>query len=359
MQIKNKLLRLKKVYIYFTSYVLLIIFFSTTFLYANTFKVSDIDISAPYKLSFNKNKVINVGFKAAFKDLTSMITTSGDREKIKNTTLNELKSMIESFTISNERFINDEYFAKLEVTFNKKKILTFLEKKNIFPSIAKKNKILLIPILVDTEIDAIYLFTENPFFKKWNDSNENYYLLNYLLPSEDLEDLNIIQSNFSSIENYDFIDLVKKYALEDYIVSIIYKNKNELNILSKINFKDVLKIDNQKIKNIDLNNDENLAFVLNKLKTTYENYWKKNNEINTSIKLPLTVSINSKEYSKIKELKETFNELDLISSYYILKFDNQKIFFRIIYNGSPKTFLNDMSKKGFNFISENNIWNVK
>ena len=40
--------------------------------------------------------------------------------------------MIDSFTISDEKFINNEYFAKLETTFNKKKILKFLEKKKYF-----------------------------------------------------------------------------------------------------------------------------------------------------------------------------------------------------------------------------------
>ena len=65
--------------------------------------------------------------------------------------------MIDSFTISDEKFINNEYFAKLETTFNKKKFLNFLEKKNIFPSIPIKNKVLLLPILVDAETDK-YLF---------------------------------------------------------------------------------------------------------------------------------------------------------------------------------------------------------
>jgi hypothetical protein len=102
-------------------------------------------------MDFNKNKVIDRGFKVAFYNLISMITISGDTNKIKNTPLKELKSMIDSFTISNERFINDEYFATLEVTFDKKNILVFLEKKNIFPSIPVRNKVLLIPILIDLE----------------------------------------------------------------------------------------------------------------------------------------------------------------------------------------------------------------
>ena len=360
MQNKNKLFRLKKVYIFFISNVLLIIFFSTTLLSASTFKVSDIDISGPFDLNFNKNKVIDKGFKDAFYNLISMITVSDDANKIKkNIRLNELKSIIDSFTISNERFINNEYYAKLEVTFNKKNTLMFLEKANIFPSVPVRNKVLLVPILIDSEFDNIYLFNNNIFYQKWNNTIKNHHLLDYLLPSEDLEDLNIIQKNYKFIEDYDFKDLVKKYYLDDYIIIIIFKNKNELKILSKINLNNSFKVDNRIFKETNLNNEKDFQIVLEKLKTIYENYWKKNNEINTSIKLPLTISISAKEYSKIQNLKETLTNLDLVSDFYILRFNNQDIFFRIIYNGSPKTFLNDMKKKNFDLIIDNNIWAIK
>ena len=119
------------------------------------------------------------------------------------------------------------------------------------------------------------------------------------------------------------------------------------------------KVDSQILKISDLNNEKNFQIVLDKLKTTYENYWKKNNEINTSIKLPLTISIDSKKYNKIQSLEKTLSSLDLISDFYILKFDNKNIFFRVVYNGSPKTFFNDMNKENFNLIMENNIWVIK
>ena len=359
MQIINKFLRIKKVYIFFISLLLFIIIFSTSYLHANSFKVSDIEISSPFELNFNKNRVIDDGFRDSFINLISMITTSGDRNKIKKTPLKELKSMIDSFTISNEKFINNEYFAKLETTFNKKKVLLFLEKKGIFPSTPIRNKVLLIPILIDLEIDRINLFTDNIFYQKWNLDNKKYHLLDYLLPSEDIEDLNNIQRASSFIENYDFKNIIKKYDLEDYIISIVFKNKNEVRVLSKINLKNSLKVNSQTFKITNLNNEKDLMLILEKLKTTYENYWKKNNEINTSIKLPLTVSINSTEYDKILELEKMLNENDLISDFYILKFNNQNTYYKIIYNGSPNIFFNDMNKGNIKLVIENNIWIIK
>ena len=359
MQIINKFLRLQNVYIFFISFVLFIIIFFTTYLQANTFKVSDIEISSPFKLNFNKNRVIDKGFQISFLNLFSMITTSGDREKIKNIPIKEIKAMIDSITISDEKFVNNEYFAKLETTFNKKKIFNFLERKNIFPSMPIKNKVLLLPVLIDIKTDSTHLFYNNIFYKKWNDEKQNYELLEYLLPSEDLEDLNKIQKMSKSIENYDFSNLISKYDLNDYIISLIYKDGNIIKILSKVNLNNSLKIHNQKYTNIDLNNEKDFQKILKDLKTVYEDYWKLNNEINTSIKLPLTLSIDSRNYKKIELLEKTFRNIDLISDFYILKFDSKTTLYRIVYNGSPKNFLNNMIKKNFNLTIENNVWTVK
>ncbi|RPG97812.1 MAG: hypothetical protein CBC66_002830 [Candidatus Pelagibacter sp. TMED106] len=359
MQIINKLYRYNDVYINFILKVILIIFFSTTFLQANTFKVSDIEVSSPFELNFDKNKVLNDGFRSSFHNLISTITTSGDRNKIKDISLRELKGMIDSFTISEERFVNDEYFAKLEVIFNKKNTLNFLERKNIFPSIPIRNKVLLVPILVDLEKDKIFLFNDNIFYQRWNDAKKKYYLLEYLLPSEDLEDLNDIQQNFKFIEDYDFLKLIKKYDLNDYVVVILFKSKNQLKVHSKINLQNSFKVNNQVFEDIDLNDEKNFESVIVKLKTIYEDYWKKKNEINTSIRLPLTISINSKEYVKIQKLEKTLNNLNLVSNFYILRFDNTNIYFKIIYNGSPKTFLNDMSINNFDLSIENNVWTIR
>ena len=359
MQIINKFKQLIKVYIFFISFVLFIIIFSTTYLNANTFKVSDIEISSPFELNFKKNIVIDEGFKTSFYNLLSMITTSGDKDKIRNISIKELKGMIDSFTISDEKFINNEYFAKLETTFNKKKILDFLEKKNIFPSIPIKNKVLLIPILIDTEIDSVYLFNDNLFYDHWNDVKNNYQLLNYLLPSEDIEDLNRIQKMSKSIETFDFVNLIKKYDLDDYIISIIYKNKNEIKILSKINLNNSLKINNQKYSKINYDNKKDIDMILYNIKNIYEDEWKKSNEINTSIKLPLTISIKSNDYKKIIDLEKTLTKIDLISNFYILNFNNEYTQYRVIYNGSPKTFLNDMMNNNFDLAMEHNLWTIK
>ena len=140
MQIKKKLNNSNKLYIIFFSFVLFINIIFSTPLNASLFKISDLEIVEPFELNFNKEKVIDKGFIQAFHELISMITTSGDKKKIVDTELMIIKGLIDSFTMSNERFINNKYYVNFDVNFNKKNILIFVEKKNIFPSIPQKKK---------------------------------------------------------------------------------------------------------------------------------------------------------------------------------------------------------------------------
>ena len=359
MQLKNNFNKSTRLYIIFFSTVLFINIFITIPLNANTYKIKDLEISEPFKLNFNKKKVIDKAFKEAFLELISMTTSSDSKSKINKTSLSTIKRLIDSFTISNERFINNVYFAKFDVNFSKKNTLIFFEKKNIFPSIPKKRNLLLIPVLVDTQKNQILLFNSNILYSKWNENNKRYNLLNYILPSEDLEDVNLINQNSNSIEDYNFKEIIDKYDISNFIITIVYKDNNNLRILSKIKLNESYKIVNQKFENKNLAEKNDLEFVLNNLKTTYENYWKKINQINTSIKTPLKIRLKSTNHNKIKNLENLLQELDLVSSYEITKLNNKNIFFKIIYNGTPRQFIDNLSQKNIKIINQNQDWIIE
>ena len=350
---------MSKLYIFFFSIVLFINIILISISSASTFKIKDLEISEPFNVNFNKEKVINKAFKEAFIELISIITTSSDQKKIRKTSIKEVKSLIDSFTMNKERFVNDSYLVNFDVSFNKKNTLNFFEKKNIFPSIPKKKEILLIPVFIDLQSSQVSLFNNNIFYDTWNLKKERFFLLNYILPTEDLEDVNLILKNSDLIEEYDFKNIVKKYNLEDFIIVIIYKNFNELNILSKIQINNLSKIENQTFKEVNIEDDQSLNSILIELKNTYENYWKGLNKINTSIKLPLNISVNSSEYKKILNLENVLDELDLVFSYEISQFDNEMIYYKIIYNGPPNKFLIDLKTKGIVIDTQKQNWKIE
>ena len=359
MRFNLKFFYYKKLYIHFCVLAFLNIFFSTENIYANTFTVNDIKISTPFEINFDKNKIIDEGFTQAFDQLILSIVQTKNHKKLKKTPLRLIKGMIETFSIKEEKFIDEIYYLTLNVSFNKKKLFNLLESKNIFPSLLIKKNVFFIPVIIDENNDEILIFSESNLFKKWNLDIKNYHLLRYILPTEDLEDFNLIKINSDNLENYNFKEIIQKYNLDDYIITIIFKNNREVRVLNKINIQDKIDIKNLSFKNIDFSNNIEIKTFIENLKSIFENYWKSKNEINTSVKLPLTISIDNYDYSKISKFELVLNNIDLIYDINIYKFNNKNNIYKIIFNGSPDYFLKIMKGKNYEFDTQSQIWHVK
>ena len=354
-----KFISFKKLYIYFCFLVLLNIFFSTDNIQAKTFSIDDIEISTPFEMNFDKNEIIDDGFIKAFEQLIKLVIQTKDQERLGKISLSRIKGMIETFSIKEEKFVDEIYYLKLNVSFNKKKIFKLLESRNIFPSIPIKKNIFLIPIILDEKKDEILMFSESHLFNSWNSNIKKYHLLNYILPTEDLEDFNLIKLNSKNLENYDFKEIIEKYNLKNYIITIVFKNDDEIRVLNKINFNEKIDLKNLRFQNLRLGNNKELEEFTENLKTMYENHWKSKNEINTSVKLSLTISIDNNDAFKISLFEETLSNIDLIYDFYIFKFDNKKNIYKIIFNGSPNYFLKIMKNENYEFDTQNKIWNLK
>ena len=344
------------VYIFFLFFLIIFAKFSTIEASANTYKIADLEISKPYDKNFNKEKIIDIAFEKAFQQLILRITTIEKNQIKKLSNLKNIYSLVESFSIVDEKFVDNKYISIFEVEFNKKKLLNYLQNKNIFPSIPKDKDLLSIPILINNEKNQVLLFSENSFYTNWNKSDENYFLLNYILPNEDIEDINLIKKNINNIEDYNFNEIISKYAIKDYIILILFQKDNNFNALMKINLNNKLIISNKKFT---WDENQSVENVIQKLKLEFENHWKKLNIINTSIKLPITISVNSKNYNLVIQLEKKLQDLDLVSSYYIDYFSNEQVIYKIIYNSTPNKFINEFTNSNIKLNTDNSVWSVE
>jgi hypothetical protein len=349
----------KRLYILFFILALNIFFFSTTEVNAKSFEINNIEISKPFQNNFNKNTVIDIGFKKAFSELINSLVKSSDFKKVDKVKLNEIRGMIDSFSIKEEKFIDETYHVNLGVSFNKKKIFYYLETKNIFPSQIVKEKFLFIPIIIDETNNDFKIFSNNKIYNNWNKITKKYHLISYILPTEDLEDLRLIKSKYEMIEKYDFKEIIKKYFLDNCIITVIFKNGNDIRILSKIITKESVVIKNDTFLEVDFSNDEKIEFLIDKLKTIYEDTWKEKNQINTSIKLPLIVRVDNSSSDRLIDFEKILNQLDLVSNHSIDKINKKHTFYKIIFNGSSSNFINIMKNKNYNLDTQKKIWILK
>ena len=112
--------------------------FSTISVKANTYKIEDLEISKPYDNNFNKEAVIDTAFEKAFELIILKITTIEKDEINKLINLKTIYRLIESFSIVDEKFVDNKYYSKFEVEFNKKQLFNYLEKKIFFRQYQKK-----------------------------------------------------------------------------------------------------------------------------------------------------------------------------------------------------------------------------
>ena len=99
--------------------------------------------------------------------------------------------------------------------------------------------------------------------------------------------------------------------------------------------------------------------VINNLKVIFENEWKKVNRINLSIKLPLKVSIKSKNIDLINRFETALNNSEFTFDYQIDKITSEATVYKIIYNNTPDKFLLNFQDLNFKIDTSNEIWSIQ
>ena len=343
-------------YNFFIIIFIYLFIFSTNKVYANTYKIENIEISDEYNVNFNKDDIVDQAFKRAFQILISKITISKDYKLIKNQNLKLIKSFVESFSIINEKFENNKYIGVFEINFNKNKILSFLRKKNIFHSRMIEKKVLFIPIFINVYKDSLLLFNENPFYTNWNYQEENQYLLQYVLQNEDLDDYKLIKDRLEFIEDYDFKEITSKYELnQNFIILIIFEDIDNLKIFSKFNINSTESNFKQVFQTFDFEDKKEIQKLIKQMKIRYDDEWKKINLINTSIKLNIELKLDSKNILLLGKIEKILSEIELVEKYYISNFDNKITSLSILSNSTPDKLMNEFRKYDINISAQNNV----
>ena len=344
---------------FFLLLILIFIKFSTVNVFANNYTVKNINIREQYDINFNKDEVINKGFEKAFKTLIFRIVDNKDKSLFKETSNSKIRSLIKNFSITNEKFLNNNYEVDFEVKFDKKKLLSFIRGKNVISSVPKNTNVLFMPILIDTQSNELKYFDQNYFYNNWNKINEDYFLLNYNLPEENIENFRHFQRIKNNIENNDLSEITSKYNFKNIFIVIFFRNGNNLKIFSKISFSNLNF--NFNLNQYDINHEDNTSLdrVIFNLKNLYEDKWKLINKINTSIIIPIKISIKNSNFIISDKLENILNQSDFVFEYEIEKMNSKEITYKIVYNSNPDKFLNTLKLNGINVKSSSDVWYIQ
>ena len=338
---------------------LILIFFSKTqnvFASTGLFTVDNIEVSGPIKISNNREKYLNLAFKKGFRKLVTAIIKREDQKELLSTDLSNIKKFVSSYRIIEEQNFENNYNLKINLYFKRRLIEEFLINKNISYSEMKKFDMLVYPIFIKgSELQVI---SKNKFFEEWNRTTE-YDNANFILPLQNLDDINFIKENISKLEETDLSRLVNNYEIKNSTIIILRYNKKKLDVFLKSNLSGV-----EKFKKIDfevdnLENEEIRNDIISNLKSYTIELWKEENLIDISTPSFITVSVSSKNPESFKKILDNINKINSVDSFSIENFDNKLIKIKINFFGKIKNLQNSLIENGFEVQFIDGQWNLK
>ena len=344
------------IFIFFTATIFFFNLSTKSFSEENVFTINNVTVKGKIDLNFSREKYINKAFLNSFEMLMNKILLSRDFTKVNNIKLKQIKSLVNSFKILEESYRKDEYKVKIKVFYSDAKVKKFLSKKNISFSQPENISAIFFPVLIIN--DEIQNFSENFFYKHWEEIEIKNELINFILPLEDLEDISKIMEMKNRIEELDVDALVNKYDIKSYVFALLDYQDKKLNIHIKTNF------NNNKINKNFSYEVENITdeLVLNSiakdLKFKITDLWKEENLINLLMPLSIRLKYQHSNLKDLEKLRNIFYKISLIDSYTLEKFNIDNSFFKIYYYGNPKKLRTELLKFGYQLKNDQGYWEL-
>jgi hypothetical protein len=322
------------------------------------FDVNNITVSSNIGDNYNKNNLLELAFKKGFQQFINKSLLSNDIKRLSNVELQQIKNLIFSYQIINEEVLDNKNFLTVNLKFDKEKFKNYLFIKNIPYAEISKISLILFPVLISNE--KVYLYSENYFYKNWNNVKEtNDENISYNLILEDIEDLSYIAKNKDKLEFIDVKKLISDYENKNYVFIIINKDQQKLNVFIKtfIENKDINKNMKLTFNPNDENNSYNNAIYL--LKKEISQIIKSQNLISVNVPSFIDFNLKLKKNDDLYNLQNIFDNIDMIEKYSVLELNKDYVKIRVKYLGKIEKIKNKIISKGVKINIIDNEWRLK
>ena len=323
--------------------------FSKDLYYSDEYEIQFISENIKLK----KEEFINIYKHASFKKLIYSLLTDYEYEKLNNlTTIDLINNFLFSLNINEEKINNNNYSSKIQLTYDKSKIINYFIDNNINF------------ISYDPEKYLIIIFDQKLFSEKILSKENNFYdylFLNdlkykyFVTPNLDINDRYIIKKEdflLKKIQNYE--QLVDKYKYKNILLVHSISELNSVNINSYVyknnNFE---LIDSAYFSEIDY------ELFFNNLHHKALNYWKNNNIVDSSKITNLTCRIKTLNLIELKKIKEIIKNNNIIKKINAESISYNNSTYNLIYYGNLNILINSLYKDKLELKSYNDKCSIK
>ena len=336
--------------------LILVIFFKTGNLLSDNSLFNVNNISLEKKENFSVKNLADKAIKEAFKQLTNKILLKDDIKKVSDLKFSDIKDLVKYYNIvkNPEKESNKINFS---VTFDKDKIHNLFYKKKISYSDITDKEFYILPILLSE--NEIFVFSNNYYYENWN-KNENQDLIEFILPIENIEIIQIINQSRDDLLQLELNSLFKEYVNQNISLVLIDKKdatEKKIYLQAAIHNKFISK--SLTVKKNDLEKIELNEKVIFEIKKEIINLIKSQNLIDISTPSFLNVKLDLSQKNSLALLKSRIKNIDSIENIFVQEFNKENINLKIKYLGKLEKIINQLNKENINLKLVNDYWIIK
>ena len=315
------------------------------------------------KLYKNTDNFLDKAFKKGFEKLSKRILLKKDLSKVSNLDLKEIKNLISYYQIDNEDLSEGQNkdIIKVNLQFDREKLNNFFYQKNILYSDLKKSEVIVFPLHVKN--DNTFIFDDNYFYNNWVDqkeiNNKDIDQIEYLLPIESLEIIQLIKNKNKEIESINVSEIIDDYKVANKFFIIIFENNANFSFFLKgsINGKKVVK--NFKYIKSNFNKDLLYKDVINQAKSSILEIIKSKNLIDIKTPSFLNLELSIKNKNDLFKTREILKNIDLIEKYNVLALTKDTAKIKVKHFGKMEQISEKLKDKGIELKNFENVWTME
>ncbi len=339
-------------------FIILVVFLKTETLLSdnNLFNVNNIELEKKDKDT--NNDIANAAIKKGYNLLIKRILLKEDYDIISNLNFSLIKQLIKYYQISEiSNNKNNKKLLKFSITFDKDKIHDLFYEKGISYSDILDKELYILPIFIsDSEL---FIFNNNFFYKNWNEVYKND-LLEFILPTENIETIQKINNSKNYLIDLNIEDLFKEYSNKNLALVLIEDKKIEsikIYIKTFIQGKNISK--SIKFNKKNLFNNESYIQIISYTKKELINLVKSENLIDIRTPYFLNAKLDLDQKSNVVELNLKIKNIDLIENLYVQELNKDYMKIRIKYLGKLNKIIKQLKREKIELKLVNDQWIIK
>ena len=341
----------------FKSIIILVIFFKTGNVLSQNdlFNVNNIEILNTS--TKNNEEIANQAIKIGYIKLIERLLLIEDTENLKKIEFKTIKNLVSYYQIVQDENESKKNLKIFNIFFDKEKLHNLFFEMGISYSDIAQDEFYILPILKTK--DQIYVYSQNYFYENWNNKSNNE-LMEFILPLENIETIQKINSYYDNILDLDLREIFLEYEKKNLALILIEERSDlEKKIFLKtiINSKKINK--NLTFKKSSLNKNEFNNKIINEISREIINIAKSQNLIDVRVPSFINIQLKLNKKNNLVELNNRINNVDLIENIFVQEFNNQYVFLKIKYLGKIDKLIEELENQKIILKMKGDIWSLK